>query len=58
MVEMRPDDPVLRRLEEAPAEDEEISTEEEVAVQEALDEIAKGSPLFSRDEIRRELGIE
>lgn len=58
MIERCPDDSLIRRLEEAPAEDEEISAEEEVAVQEALDGIAKGSPLISSDEIRRELGIE
>jgi hypothetical protein len=57
-IETRSDDPLIRRLEEAPPEDEEISAEEEAAVQEARDELAKGSPLVSHDEIKRELGIE
>lgn len=55
---MRSDDPFLRRLEEAPPEDEEISAEEEAAVREALEELAKGAPLISLDEIKREFGIE
>lgn len=54
----RLDDPFLRRLEEAPPEDEEISAEEEAAVQEALEELANGAPLISLDEIKREFGIE
>lgn len=57
-IEMRVDDPMVRRLEDAPPEDEEISTEEEAAVQEARDELAAGAPLVSHDEIKRELGIE
>jgi hypothetical protein len=57
-IETRSDDPLIRRLEEAPAEDEEISAEEEAAVQEARDELAQGAPLVSHDEIKRELGIE
>jgi len=58
MTETRSDDPLIRCLEEAPPEDEEISVEEEAAVQEALDEIAKGVPPVSLDEVKRELGIE
>lgn len=58
MSETRLDDPLIRRLEEAPAEDEEISAEEEAAVQEALEELVKGAPLMSLDEIKREFGIE
>lgn len=57
-IEARSDDPLIRRLEDALAEDEEISPEEEAAVQEARDEVAKGSPLISHDEIKREFGIE
>jgi hypothetical protein len=57
-IETRSDDPLIRRLEEAPAEDEEISAEEENAVQEARDELAQGAPLVSHDEIKREFGIE
>lgn len=58
MTETRSDDPFIRRLEEAPPEDEEISAEEEAAVQEALEELAKGARLISLDEIKREFGIE
>lgn len=54
----RADDPVIRRLEEAPLEDEEISPEEEASVQEARDELTAGTPLVSHDEIQREFGIE
>lgn len=57
-IEERADDPMVRRLEDAPAEDEEISAEEEAAVQEARDELAAGAPLASHDEIKREFGIE
>lgn len=57
-IDKRSDDPLIRRLEEAPPEDEELSAEEEAAVQEARDELAEGSPLVAHDEIKRELGIE
>lgn len=57
-IETRSDDPLIRRLEEAPAEDEEISAEEEAAVQEARDELTQGAPLVSHDEIKREFGAE
>lgn len=56
-IEGRNDDPMIRRLDEAPPEDEEISAEEEAAVQEARDEIAAGAPLVPQDEIKRELDI-
>jgi hypothetical protein len=51
-------DPLLRLLENAPEEDEEISTEEDAAVQEARDEIAAGVPLVPFDEIKREFGYD
>lgn len=51
-------DPVLRMLDSTPVEDEEISAEEEAAVQEARDELAAGAPLISHEEIKREFGIE
>jgi hypothetical protein len=51
-------DPLLRLLENAPEEDEDISAEEEAAVQEARDEIAAGAPLIPFDEIKREFGYE
>jgi hypothetical protein len=57
-IEARTDDPMIRRLDDAPPEDEKISPEEEAAVQEARDELAAGAPLISQDEIKRELGIE
>jgi hypothetical protein len=52
----RREDPVLRLLENAPEEDEEISAEEEAAVQEARDEIAAGAPLIPLEQVMRELG--
>ena len=57
-IEERADDPMVQRLADAPPEDEEISPEEEAAVQEARDELAAGAPLISHDEIKREFGIE
>jgi hypothetical protein len=57
-IEGRTDDPMIRRLDDAPPEDEEISAEEEAAVREARDEVAAGAPLVSQEEIKREFGIE
>jgi hypothetical protein len=51
------DDPLNRRLDDAPAEDEEVSSEEEAAVQAARDELAGGAELISHEEIKREFGI-
>lgn len=51
----RTEDPMIRRLDEAPVEDEEISAEEEAAVQEARDEIAAGAPLIPLEQVKREL---
>ncbi len=56
-IETRSDDPMIRRLGDAAPEDEEISDDEEAAVQEARDEVAAGTPLVSQDEIKREFGI-
>jgi hypothetical protein len=50
-------DPLSRLLDDAPLEDEEISPEEEAAVQEARDELAAGAELISNEEIKRESGI-
>jgi hypothetical protein len=50
-------DPVIRRLENAPAEDEEISPEEEAAVQEARDELAAGAATIPLEEIKRRHGL-
>lgn len=41
-------------LDSAPADDEEITGDDESAVQEARDEIAAGAPLISAEEIKRE----
>lgn len=57
-IEERADDPLVRRLEDAAPEDEQISAEEEAAVREARDELAAGASLVSQDEIKREFGIE
>lgn len=51
------EDPLNRRLDDAPVEDEQISAEEEAAVQEARDELAAGAELGSHEEIKREFGI-
>lgn len=50
-------DPLSDRLDHAPVEDEEISSEEEAAVQEARDDLAASGALISHEEIKRELGI-
>lgn len=50
-------DPLVRRLEDAPLEDEEILPEEEAAVQQARGELAASVPLISDEEIKREFGI-
>lgn len=50
-------DPLDRRLDDAPVEDEEISPEEEAAVQEAHDELSAGAELISHEEIKREFRI-
>ncbi len=49
-------DGLARWLDSRPEEDEEITAEEEAAVQEARDEIAAGVPLIPFAEIKRELG--
>jgi hypothetical protein len=48
----RGEDPVLRLLENAPEEDEEISVEEEAAVAESRAELNAGAPTMSVDEFR------
>jgi hypothetical protein len=50
-------DPLNRRLENALLEDEEVSPEEETAVQEARDELDAGAPLISHEDLKRELAI-
>jgi len=52
----RHEDPLIRRLESAPLEDEEISTEEEAAAAEGRADIAAGR-VFSLDEVKRNLGL-
>jgi hypothetical protein len=51
-------DPVIRRFEDAPLEDEEISAEEEAAVQEARDELAAGAPTVPLEEIKRKYELQ
>lgn len=49
---------MVRCLEDAIPEDEEISAEEEAAVREARKELAAGALLMAQAEIKREFGIE
>jgi hypothetical protein len=51
-------DSFARWLDSRPEEDEEISGEEEAAVQEARGEITSGAPLIGFEEIKREFGSE
>lgn len=50
-------DPVVRRLDSVPLDDEEITAEEEAAVQEARDDLAAGGETISLDEIERKYGL-
>jgi hypothetical protein len=50
------DDPVLRALANAPEDDEELTPEEEAAIQEGLDAIERGE-VVSSAELRRSLGL-
>ncbi|MGH2860626.1 MAG: DUF998 domain-containing protein [Solirubrobacteraceae bacterium] len=50
-------DPLGERLDHAPVEDEQISPEEQAAVQEAREGLAAGGALISHEQIKRELGI-
>lgn len=49
-------DPVLRKLMNAPYDDEPITPEEEDAVREALEDVAAGR-VHSLEEIKQELGL-
>jgi hypothetical protein len=51
------EEPLSRRLADAPLEDEEISAEEEAAVQEARDELDAGADLIAHEQIKREFGM-
>ena len=51
------EDRVVRLLDDAPLEDEEISPEEEAAVQEVRDELAAGAPTIPLDEIKHKYGL-
>jgi predicted transcriptional regulator len=55
-VASRREDPVVRLLDHAPAEDEEISVEEEAAAAEGRADIAAGRT-FSLEEVKREFGL-
>jgi hypothetical protein len=50
-------DPLSRLLDDAPPDDEEISPEEEAAVQKARDELAAGAEPISYEEIKHESWI-
>lgn len=52
------EDPLMRRLDNAPLEDEEISEEEEAAVQEARDELTSGARTIPHEQIKREFGLD
>jgi hypothetical protein len=54
--ERQHEDPLARRLDAAPLEDEEISEEEEAAVQEAREDRAAGR-VYSLEEIKREFDL-
>jgi hypothetical protein len=56
LIAARRGDDFARWLDSLPEEDEEISEQEEAAVQEARGETAAGVPLISLDDIKREFG--
>jgi hypothetical protein len=58
LVDENLDDPMLQALANAPEDDEPWTEEDEAAVQEARDELARGEPTISHEEIKREFGIE
>jgi hypothetical protein len=51
------EDPLTRLLESAPLEDEDITAEEEAAVQEAREELAAGVPTIPLEEVKRKHGL-
>lgn len=51
------EDPVLRSLRSAPADDEAETDEERSAVEEALQEVREGKPGLTTAELKRELGL-
>ena len=50
------EDPVLRSLELAPIDDEPVTPEEEAAIQEGRDALARGDVLTT-EQLRRQLGL-
>lgn len=50
------EDPLTRLLDSAPLEDEEITAEEDAAVQQARDELAAGVPTIPLEEVKRKHG--
>lgn len=50
------DDPFLRALANAPVDDEPLTPEDEAAIQEGLDAIARGD-VVTQSEVRRALGL-
>ena len=57
VLDQRSPDSLTRLLDSAPEDDEPVTPEEEALVQEARDEIARGEPLISLDELRAELEL-
>lgn len=57
LLDQRAEDPVLAAFEAAPLDDEPVTPEEEAAVQEAREEIARGETI-SLEEFRAELDAE
>ena len=55
-VASRREDPLIRRLDSAPLEDEEISAQEEAAAAEGRADVAAGRT-HSLEEVKRELGL-
>jgi hypothetical protein len=57
LLDQRAEDPVLAAFRDAPLDDEPVTPEEEAAVQEAREEIARGETI-SLEEFRAELDAE
>jgi len=51
------EDPLTRLLDSAPLKDEEITAEEEAAVQEAREELAAGVPTIPLEEVKHKHGL-
>lgn len=58
LVEQGLDDPMIRALAAAPADDEPWTEADDAAIAEVEADRAAGAPTISHEEIKRELGIE